>query len=198
MFFFSICRFVMEFVTEGKHNKHHPHQCNECFFSCLDHKRMIQHRFRHVFYKDPANKNYYFCPHCAAGFVKQVHQKKHKISCQKKDQIADEVKMKCQNCPKYFILPKFLQNHQSYCSINSRPYTCIHCGEVFSSQALYNQHIKLVGPYHSKNCVQCQTPFETWAEHTKHVRISHDGVWKFICGMCEELFDNMELQKAHR
>ena len=38
----------------------------------------------------------------------------------------------------------------------------------------------------------------SWEEHQRHVEGLHGGAWKFICGICDDVFESKELALAHR
>ena len=75
---------------------------------------------------------------------------------------------------------------------------CPHCGMKHKSKVLLKQHIRRMGKYHSKECVQCSYEFETWFEHQRHIETKHNGNWKYVCGLCPEVFDDERERKSHR
>lgn len=55
-----------------------------------------------------------------------------------------------------------------------------------------------MGPHHGKHCVQCNYEIQSWEDHQQHVRDAHNNQWKYVCGICEEVFDSQEDCNYHR
>ena len=192
---FIFHRFELEFVYEGLRNSKLPNQCEECLFGSVATSRMIQHRLRHVFAKiddsssaaTAASQNhFFFCVHCATGFEKEAELKVHRKKCAKKPEIAEQIRIVCENCPKHFALRSALEDHKPACDINNKAVTCVACGTKVRNQMLMDRHLKYHGPHHTKKCVQCPEEFEVWEAHAEHVKMAHNGIWKYRCGLCED------------
>lgn len=55
-----------------------------------------------------------------------------------------------------------------------------------------------MGPYHIGDCAACGEKFDSWPDHETHVRLKHNGVWKFRCGLCSEVFGHLKHLRAHK
>ena len=77
-------------------------------------------------------------------------------------------------------------------------YFCVHCGMSHNLQSSLRNHVRRMGPHHSKKCVQCDATFEAFIDHETHVKKEHEGIWKFICGLCDKVFDTKKKRNRHR
>ena len=75
---------------------------------------------------------------------------------------------------------------------------CPHCGYVYPNTHGLKSHKEKWGIYHTDKCVQCAHDVKTWQEHQVHIKESHADVWLYICGRCEEVFNNQEERHRHR
>ena len=103
----------------------------------------------------------------------------------------------CPNCFKSFALDD-VENFRIHFFRHGKiiPNKCKHCGKVFAPQRFEN-HLKRAGPYHGDECVQCPFKFSTYEEYQEHVQYHHNGIWKFKCGHCQDVFDAESDIKIH-
>ena len=63
--------------------------------------------------------------------------------------------------------------------------------------AMYHHKVSM-GPQHKDECHQCGEPMTSWKEYQEHVQNSHEGIWMFKCGICDQLFDDQTSRVSHR
>ena len=54
------------------------------------------------------------------------------------------------------------------------------------------------GTLHNNKCFHCSMPMQNHQDFKNHVKTSHQDIWLFGCGQCEQTFDTAELLKDHR
>merc|ERR1711860_214972 len=79
----------------------------------------------------------------------------------------------------------------------ARVWTCVTCGQSWNERQRLMSHLDHMGPYHNGECAHCGVGFETWPDHENHVKMEHNGVWRYRCGKCGEVFENMTLVRSH-
>ena len=52
--------------------------------------------------------------------------------------------------------------------------------------------------YHLNACVTCETPYNSWAGHKRHVEECHGGVMLVRCPLCAGVFQNEAEMVRHK
>ena len=185
-------RWALQFPKEGERDLRMTYQCQLCLFGCQQEATMIQHKFRHRFSTEE-NKLFYFCTVCEQGFVREFQMVEHR-----KTEHKDTV-LQCPHCPRTFLHMhrKTYDNHVKDHELTGDG-RCAHCGLQCTSLNNIKYHQQIKGKFHSNHCVQCQEPVATWQAHQDHVRDQHGDVWKYVCGICPELFDTKGMAASHK
>ena len=59
-------------------------------------------------------------------------------------------------------------------------------------------HQLAMGPFHGDNCAQCNIKLSSYKDYINHVQECHQNIWKFKCGICNNLFDTKKDRLAHK
>ena len=147
-----------------------------------------------------------FCPEIFSSRIQQrIHMTQAHGEMMTQSQ-QEELKFSCDLCDKKFALKIQLINHKKADHDENKGdrYQCVQCGKCIESDNLQRKaeyvqsHIRSFGPFHSNKCAQCPEKLRTYAEYLEHIKEKHNGIYKYVCGFCDEIFDTVELRQHHR
>ena len=167
------------------------YQCDKCNYGADTKWDMREHTLRHD------RDEVYFCFICEAGFCQVKSLQSHMRNVHK-----DEIP--CKYCGQKFTrngnLLTHLQSHEEG-TWKPKIFQCVHCGKELRDRPALAKHYQNEGPFHGKTCIQCPQStieFETHLEHKAHLDLMHGGRFLYVCGICDEVFENSVFKKRHR
>ena len=149
------------------------------------------------------------CPFCDIQLESYLKMRRHVLDEHREEdrkEKAKRPKVPCQLCPRQFRFPGQLTNHMKRFHDPNKAdrYQCVQCGKSSDNPDLIERanyvkmHSKQMGPFHRNKCAQCPAVFNSYAEHMAHINTEHNGIYKYVCGYCDALFDTEEDRREHR
>ena len=181
-----------KFFSAKERDPMKKYQCGKCNFGANIEWDFRLHTLRHE------QPEIHFCFLCEAGFFNKVEMKSHMKN-------LHQGEVSCKLCGQVFTrngnLLIHLRAHEDGTWKRETYQECVQCGSQLKQSSKLSDHCNREGPFHTNKCVQCPAPsieFQTHQEHKEHIDIMHGGRFMYVCGLCDEIFENNVFKQRHR
>lgn len=188
-------------------NEHLTSTCSTCrkvFNSCNDLRQHV--RKSHAEYT-------FSCGHCSVFFKTrkklEKHQQLHSFFTEEVDRKRRK-SFRCKSCARTFEkltdkLHEHINHHSRLTSPEKRqsskdddPLVCPHCGQIYRTKQILQQHIKRHFDTGDKYaCPKCPQRFKSWGELYYHNAV-HTTDRNFVCEICSKAFKAKRDLRNHR